>query len=157
MSKKKIGKYKPAYKSKKKIPVRYLKDLTKIERKKMEKEILTRPPSLRYWTGDKAYEARLKKTGKKLPKSKYLKKYIKKYGQENSGSLSKISKTTGIPLSILKQVYKRGIGAWTSGHRPGVRPSQWAKARVYSFVTGGKTTKSADKDLYEKIKHKIKK
>lgn len=150
-------KYKPLYKDKKKIPVRYVKSLTPSERKKMEKEILTRPKSLDYWTGDKTYEKRLKRTGKKLPKSKYLDKYIKIYGKENTGSLPKISKITGVPLKILREVYKRGIGAWTSGHRPGVKPAQWAKARVYSFVVGGKTTKSADKDLYEKIKHKIKK
>ena len=29
---------------------------------------------------------------------------------------------------------------------------QWAMARVYSFVMGGKTQKTADKDLWEKHK-----
>lgn len=152
-----IKKYKPSYKKKKDIPTRYVKDLTPSEEKKMVKEILARPASLKYWTGDQAYEKRLKKTGRKLPKSKYYRKYIKIYGKENAGSLSQISKATGVPVKILREIYKRGIGAWTSGHRPGVRPAQWAMARVYSFVTGGKTTKSADKALYEKIKHKIKK
>ena len=33
-------------------------------------------------------------------------------------------------------------------------PAQWAMARVYSFVMKGKTTKLADKDLFNMIKRK---
>jgi len=149
-----IKKYKPLYKTKKQIPRRYTEDLLPSEKKQMEKEILTRPKSLKFWTGDKLYKKRIDKEKVKIPKSQYYLKYVKKYGKENTGSLFKISKVTKIPLKILKQVYKRGIGAWTSGHRPGVMPAQWAMARVYSFVMKGKTTRLADKDLFNMIKQK---
>ena len=57
------------------------------------------------------------------------------------------------PRRILEQVYDRGLKAWaTSGHRVGATAQQWAKARVYSFLTGGKTTKTGDKDLHDKWK-----
>ena len=29
------------------------------------------------------------------------------------------SELSGIPLSILKEVYKRGVAAWKTGHYPG--------------------------------------
>lgn len=147
-----LKKYYPAsYKNKKDIPKRYFKNLNTSEKKKMISEVLKRPQNLDYWTADKAFEKRIKKTKKIIPKSKWYLAYIRKYGIENTGSIEKISKVTKIKLTILKKVYKRGIGAWTSGHRPGVKPSQWAMARVYSFVMGGKTTEKADKDLWELV------
>lgn len=141
--------YSPSYKTKEDIPKRYFKNLNASEKKKMISEVLERPQNLKYWTADKAYEKRLKKQGKTIPKSKWYLAYVKKYGKENTGSIEKVSKATGIKLRILKEVYKRGIGAWTSGHRPGVKPAQWVMARVYSFVMGGKTTEKADRDLWE--------
>lgn len=57
---------------------------------------------------------------------------------------------SGIPYSILKQVYNRGMAAWKTGHRPGASQQQWAYARVNSFITGGKTRTTADKDLWAK-------
>jgi len=59
---------------------------------------------------------------------------------------------SGISYGILKKVYDRGIAAWRTGHRPGTTPQQWAFARVNSFLTGGKTRTTADKDLWAKAK-----
>lgn len=54
----------------------------------------------------------------------------------------------GVRRAILRRVYDRGLKAWaTSGHRPGATAEQWAIARVYSFLTGGKTRTTADADL----------
>jgi hypothetical protein len=66
------------------------------------------------------------------------------------------SKVTKIPKSIIETVYDRGLAAWASGHRPGASAQQWAYARVYSFLTGGKTTKMADSSLYIKAKKILK-
>jgi hypothetical protein len=44
------------------------------------------------------------------------------------------------------------MAAWRTGHRPGTTPQQWAFARVNSFITGGKTRTTADKDLWAKTK-----
>ena len=60
---------------------------------------------------------------------------------------------TGMPYSILKQVYNRGMAAWKGGHRPGASQQQWAFARVNSFVTKSSGTwGGADKDLAAKVR-----
>jgi hypothetical protein len=94
-------------------------------------------------------------------------KFNKRYKQplNESNSLSDIAKLSGISKSILQSVYNRGVGAWKTNPAsvrnvqgvkggPGKKMSkeQWAIARVYSFVMGGKTRTTADKDLWAKHK-----
>jgi len=67
-------------------------------------------------------------------------------------SLAKKAEASGISVSILKQVYNRGVAAWKGGHRPGTTPEQWGHARVNSFISGGKTRTTADADLWKKHK-----
>ena len=63
------------------------------------------------------------------------------------------AKKTGMPYSILKKVYDRGMAAWKGGHRPGATQVQWALARVNSFVTKSSGTwGGADKDLAKKVR-----
>ena len=98
-------------------------------------------------------------------KEQYNKKY--KLPKGSSNSLTDISKMTGISKSILQDVFNRGVGAWKnniqsvrlkSGKKDysvtdrskKMGKDRWAYARVYSFVMGGKTQKTADKDLWEK-------
>lgn len=59
------------------------------------------------------------------------------------------SKVSGVSRKIIEQVWERGAGAWEGSHRPGATSVQWSKARVYSFLTGGKTQRTADRDLWE--------
>lgn len=84
--------------------------------------------------------------GMKTRTSSYTMQFRRKYGTDVR-SLPQISKATGIPLSVLKTVYRRGLAAWRTGHRPGASPQQWAYARVHSFVVKGKTYYTADSDL----------
>jgi hypothetical protein len=88
-------------------------------------------------------------------KNKFNKRFKQPLQQANSKS--DIVKLTGIPLRIVNDVFKRGVGAYKNNRasvRPSVKsPEQWAYARVYSFVmkqpgTWGK----ADKDLADKVK-----
>tara|TARA_R100001086_G_scaffold221435_2_gene138641 strand:+ start:316 stop:609 length:294 start_codon:yes stop_codon:yes gene_type:complete len=85
-------------------------------------------------------------------KQKFNRKYKQPLNQSNSKK--DISKLTGVKMSILDSVYDRGMGAYRTNPgsvRPSVKsPQQWAMARVYSFVVGGRTQKTADKDLWEK-------
>lgn len=100
----------------------------------------------------------------------YKQMYNRKHGYQTneSHSLSDIAKTTGIKKSILQQVYNRGVGAWKTNiesvrllngkkdytvtdRSKKMSKEQWGMARVYSFVMGGKTSKTADRDLYTKI------
>ena len=62
---------------------------------------------------------------------------------------------SGMPYSILKKVYDRGMAAWRGGHRPGTTQQQWAFARVNSFVTKSSGTwGGADKDLAKQVRGK---
>jgi hypothetical protein len=100
----------------------------------------------------------------------FKQKFNKKYNQDKdaSNSLNDIQRLTGIKKKILQEVYNRGIGAYNtniesvrlkSGKKDfSVRDrskkmskERWAYARVYSFVMGGKTQKTTDKDLWEKV------
>ena len=87
-------------------------------------------------------------------------KFNKKYKQplKTANGKDDISRLTGIPMKILDDVYDRGVGAFKN-NRAAVRPSvksaeQWAMARVYAFVMKGKTYKTADKDLADKVRKK---
>jgi predicted DNA binding CopG/RHH family protein len=72
---------------------------------------------------------------------------------ESIAAVKKKAEKTGMPYSILKQVYDRGMAAWKGGHRPGATQVQWALARVNSFVTKSSGTwGGADKDLAAKVK-----
>ena len=72
---------------------------------------------------------------------------------EKIAGLVKKAEKSGMPYSILKQVYNRGMAAWRTGHRPGTTPQQWAMARVNSFVTKSSGTwGGADKDLAAKVR-----
>ena len=68
-------------------------------------------------------------------------------GEESKLSLSAKAKKTGISLSTLKTIFRRGVAAWKSGHRPGTTPQQWGHARVNSYISKGKTYHTADSDL----------
>lgn len=77
----------------------------------------------------------------------YRNKFNKKYGFDAnaSHSISEIAKLTGYKLSGLKTIYSKGLGAYHS-NPSSVRPTvvsaeQWAQARIYSAVMGGKAGK----------------
>jgi len=72
---------------------------------------------------------------------------------EQIAGLKKKAEKSGMPYSILKKVYDRGMAAWRGGHRPGASQQQWAFARVNSFVTKSSGTwGGADKDLAKQVK-----
>ena len=79
---------------------------------------------------------------KPAPKSRYSEM------NENQKALANKAKESGEPLGVLKKVYKRGLAAYASGHRPGMTQHQWAMARVNSYIKGGKA-RTVDKDLRE--------
>ena len=82
------------------------------------------------------------------------KKTTKSKSSSKSKGLAAKAKASGIPLSKLQAVYRRGMAAWKSGHRPGVAPQQWAMGRVNSFITGKGGARKADSDLMGKGKKK---
>ena len=85
----------------------------------------------------------------------YKNKFNKRYKQpkDKSNSLADIARLTGIKRSALQKIYNKGVGAYKtnpSSVRPNVKSKeQWAYARVYSAVMGGKAAKVDAKELKE--------
>ena len=86
----------------------------------------------------------------------YKNKFNIKYGfpRDESHSLKEISKITGYKLSGLQIIYDKGVGAYKTNPasvRPQVKsPEQWAMARIYSAVMGGKASKVDASHLIKK-------
>jgi hypothetical protein len=95
--------------------------------------------------------------------------YLRSIGKDpaKTYSIKELSKFSKVPERVLKEVEKRGAGAWrtnlasvrlkadfsknpdTSKFPRSSRLSQrqWALARVYSFLDKGETYRTADSDL----------
>jgi len=133
------------------VPAKYLEGLTGEARAKRKKQIQARikgKDSYKPMEGDDDVETK----PSKYTKTKFaaaVREEIKSSGKDEF--IRAAAKVSGISRSIIRECYDRGLKAWaTSGHRVGATAQQWAKARVYSFATGGKTRKTADKDLWDK-------
>jgi hypothetical protein len=136
----------------------YGKGLTNKEKGIAKREMKTKgkldednPDAYKEWESDRQFKER----GKKTKPSKHTKEYQKRFGKSSATkALKNKAKESGIDYGTLKKVYDRGLAAWRTGHRPGTTPHQWAMARVNSFITGGKTRSTTDKDLWEGRKKK---
>ena len=131
------------------VPDKYLDGLTGEAREKRKRQIQARVKgrdSYKPLEGDDEVETKPSRYSKtKLAAA--VRDEIKGAGKDEF--LRAAAKVGDAPRAILEQVYDRGLKAWaTSGHRAGATAQQWAKARVYSFLTGGKTTRTADSDLF---------
>ena len=145
------------------LPASYKKGLTEREQgiaKRETKETMEKASSKKTsakelykdWESDKSFRNR----EKKIPKSPATEAFERNFTESSPSdtALKNKTKKSGIPLPILRQVFRRGMAAWRSGHRPGVAPQQWAQARVSSFITGVGGARKADADLWKKAKGK---
>ena len=105
----------------------------------------------------------------------YKQRFNKEFGfdKDEEHSMKELSYITCIPLSILKEVHKRGEGAYSNlssvrlkefSKNPDLRKgsnmrlsmAQWSMARVYAFIYKSlfqnMKYKKQDLDLYDKIK-----
>lgn len=148
-----------------KVPTKYTKGLGKSTQDKRRAEIRKRatgkkesfkplPGDAKAKTKPSQYTKRIKASGlrrviiEETPKGK---------GTPNERFVKATARVTDIPRGIIQKVFDRGLAAWAVGHRPGATQTQWARARVYSFVTKGKTTTTGDADLFAKAKEALKK
>ena len=82
-----------------------------------------------------------------------LKNKVKKHNEKHSKKVT---------LGMLKKIYRRGAGAFSTSHRPGQTRGSWAMARVNMFlkmVRGGKVKKSyraADQDVAKASEEEVK-
>lgn len=76
-------------------------------------------------------------------------KFNLKHGQpkDQSNSLAKIARLSGISRAALQKIYNKGIGAFkTAGaSRPNMTKEQWAMARVYASIRPGSKSAKVDK------------
>jgi len=101
------------------------------------------------WDGYKQVGTKKGKSGKTVPNCVPEETQL----DEKIEGLVKKAEKSGMPYSILKKVYDRGMAAWRTGHRPGTTPQQWAMARVNSFVTKSSGTwGKADADLAKQVR-----
>jgi hypothetical protein len=99
-------------------------------------------------------------------------RYLKKMGLDTKRgySIPELSKVSGVPKSILQDVFNRGVGARISSPQSvrlvatgkkntstslvgKMSAEQWGMARVYSFLNKGTTYKTTDADLAKKAKY----
>lgn len=72
-------------------------------------------------------------------------------------ALKNKAKKANAPLGALTTVYKKGLAAWKTGHRPGAGQEQWGFARVNSFLAGG-PARRVDAAQWKRVqKHRKKK
>lgn len=77
----------------------------------------------------------------------YKNKFNAKYGfpKDAPHSIGEIARLTGFKKSGLDVIFNKGVGAFKTNPasvRPSVKsPEQWAMARIYSAVMGGKAAK----------------
>jgi hypothetical protein len=128
-------------------PTKYFRGLTR-RQNQQRKRSATRRTKMSF-KNPKAYVPFKSDKGVKTRRSSYTSKFRSKY--PDAKTLPEIAKATGIPKSILDQVYDRGMAAWRTGHRPGASQQAWGMARVHSFVMKGKTWRTADADLARKV------
>lgn len=134
-------------KTKTKIPIRYLpKKLTKKDRKKQIQMLFK---SKKMYKQNK-YFTRKKISSFKSKPSKHLLNARKIYKIKNIFPNDDLSKKTGCKLSALKQIVKKGEGAYySSGSRPNQTAQSWGLARLASSLTSGKSA-AVDYNIIEK-------
>jgi len=130
------------------LPKRYFSGLSQTKRQTRKRE-LTRRSKLS-WKDQKAYRPFKTDVGVKTRKSKYVLDWKRRF--PNVKSIEGASKVTGVPESLIKESYNRGVAAWRTGHRPGATKEQWGIARYRSMLLCGKTHYTTDSDLVRKAK-----
>jgi hypothetical protein len=129
------------------IPIRYLpKKLSKKDKKKQLNMLLKSRKQYK----QKKYFTRKKISSFQSKVSPHIIKARKIYKLDKIIPNNQLSKATGCSLSSLKQIVKKGEGAYfSSGSRPNQSAQSWGLARLASSITGGKAA-AVDINILEK-------
>lgn len=127
-----------------KFPIRYVpKNLTK---KDKQKQIKMLKKSKKLYKNHKYY-TRKHVSSYKNKKSKHISNARKIYNIQNITPNKELAQKTGCKISALKQIVKKGEGAYySSGSRPNQTPQSWGLARLASSLTSGKAA-AVDYDI----------
>lgn len=135
----------------KRLPAHYYGELSKNNKIKQLKELQKSREAYK----SKKYYDRKKMPSFKSKKSRHVVDFEKKYCV-NITHLPKVAKATGVPIQALKEVLKKGRGAYySSGSRPNQSSHSWAYARLGSVLLKRNAYK-IDKHILDKYKVSIK-
>ena len=140
------------------MPQKYYKGLSEKEKEKKKKNIKQTKKLLDEGKKKEAYKLASKRPSvKQTKKSSYTTRFKNKFGDNIKVPSQEFSSKTGIPLSVQKEVIKRGKGAFASASSRSsvVSPTQWGIARLYAFYFKSISGKlDFDKDLAKNINFK---
>lgn len=135
----------------KRLPSHYYGELSKNNKVKQLKEL---EKSRKAYKSKKYYD-RKKMPSFKSKKSRHVVDFEKKYCV-NITHLPKVAKATGVPIKALKDILKKGRGAYySSGSRPNQSSHSWAYARLGSVLLKRNAYK-IDKHVLDQHKVNIK-
>jgi hypothetical protein len=130
-----------------KFPIRYLP--FKLTEKDKQKQVKMLNKSKKLYKKGKYYtRQRLSSYNNKT--SKHIVNARKIYGIQTIKPSKELSRKTGCSVSALKQIVKKGEGAYySSGSRPNQTAQSWGYARLASSLTAGKSA-AVDYNILEK-------
>jgi len=130
-----------------KFPIRYVPK--KITGKDKQKQINMLIKSKKLYKKHKYYTRKNISSYKNI-KSKHIINARKIYNIKNVIPNKELSLKTGCKIQALKQIVKKGEGAYySSGSRPNQTPQSWGLARLASAITSGKAA-AVDYDIIKK-------
>ena len=130
-----------------KLPTKYLPSLKQI--KDSAKQVKMLMKSRKQYKKGKFFTRKKIKSYKSKP-SNHITDARKIYGIQNITPNNELARKTGCSLSALKQIVRKGQGAYfSSGSRPNQTSQSWGLARLASSITAGKSA-AVDYDILEK-------
>ena len=130
-----------------KLPTKYLPSLKEI--KDSAKQVKMLMKSRKQYKKGKFFTRKKLKSFKSKP-SNHVTDARKIYGIQNITPNNELARKTGCSLSALKQIVRKGEGAYfSSGSRPNQTAQSWGLARLASSITAGKSA-AVDYNILEK-------
>ena len=130
-----------------KIPLRYLPFRLSKKDKQKQVKMLNRSRKL---YKERKYYTRKNVASYDNKVSKHIINARKIYNIQKIKPSAELARKTGCSLSALKQIVKKGQGAYySSGSRPNQTSQSWGLARLASSITAGKSA-AVDYDILEK-------
>lgn len=130
-----------------KVPRRYLPSLNK--KKDLQKQVKMLIKSRKQYKKGEFF-TRKKVKSYKSKTSNHITDAKRIYNIETVAPNKELAKKTGCSLSALKQIMRKGQGAYySSGSRPNQTSQSWGLARLASSITAGKSA-AVDYDILDK-------
>jgi hypothetical protein len=131
----------------KKVPIRYLP--FRLSKKDKQKQIKMLNKSKKMYKQHKYYTRKRLSSFKSKP-SNHIINAQKIYKIQKITPNNELARKTGCSLKALKQIVKKGEGAYfSSGSRPNQTAQSWGLARLASSITAGKAA-AVDYDILDK-------